>query len=205
MAAAEVMASMRRVFAPTDWLDVILNRPICEVDDTWVPPHSSRLKSSISSTRTNSPYFSSKNASAPISAAYSRVVTNGRTAWFSVMRRLTRSSTWRSCSAVGASRTAKSKRRRSGRTMDPPCRTCSPSTMRRALCSRCVAVWLQAVWCRRTAFTMALARSPSATLPSTGRATTTWSFSNLTTLSTSSLPASVWIQPVSATCPPPSA
>ncbi len=56
------MASMRRVLAPTDWLDVILKRPICEVDETWVPPQSSRLKSSISSTRTNSPYFSSKNA-----------------------------------------------------------------------------------------------------------------------------------------------
>ena len=62
MAAAEVIASMRRVLAPTDWLEVILNRPICEVDETCVPPHSSRLKSSISSTRTNSPYFSSKNA-----------------------------------------------------------------------------------------------------------------------------------------------
>ncbi|OPZ42704.1 MAG: hypothetical protein BWY94_02059 [Actinobacteria bacterium ADurb.BinA094] len=83
---------MRRVLAPTDWLAVILKRPICEVEETWVPPQSSRLKSSISSTRTNSPYFSSKNASAPISAAYSRVVTNGRTAWFSTMRRLTRSS-----------------------------------------------------------------------------------------------------------------
>ena len=66
-------------------------------------------------------------------------------------------------------------------------------------------MWLQAVWWRRTALTMALARSPSTTLPSTWRATTTWSFSNLTTLSTSSLPESVWIQPVSATCPPPSA
>ncbi len=66
-------------------------------------------------------------------------------------------------------------------------------------------MWLQAVWWRRTALTIALARSPSTILPSTGRATMTWSFSNLTTLSTSSLPESVWIQPVSATWPPPSA
>ena len=95
---------MRRVLAPTEVLAVILQRPICEVDDTCVPPHSSRLKSSISSTRTNSPYFSSKNARAPISAAYSRVVTKGRTGWFSTMRRFTRSSIWRSSAAVGARR-----------------------------------------------------------------------------------------------------
>ena len=38
---------------------------------------SSRLKSSISRTRTNSPYFYRRSARAPISAAYSRVVTKG--------------------------------------------------------------------------------------------------------------------------------
>ena len=64
-----VTASMRRRFAPTLVSEVILTKPISLVAETWVPPHSSCEKPSMSSTRTNSPYFSPNSAMTPASRA----------------------------------------------------------------------------------------------------------------------------------------
>ena len=64
-----VTASIRRRFAPTLVSDVIFTKPISLVADTCVPPQSSCENPSMSSTRTNSPYFSPKSAITPASRA----------------------------------------------------------------------------------------------------------------------------------------
>ena len=56
---------------------------------TCVPPHSSRETSSISTMRTQSPYFSPNSAIAPSASASSRVVSIARTAWLPAIQPLT--------------------------------------------------------------------------------------------------------------------
>ena len=70
---------MRRAPEPTDVSERITNGPISAVERTCVPPHSSREKPSISTTRTSSPYFSPKSIVAPSERASSIDVTNVRT------------------------------------------------------------------------------------------------------------------------------
>ena len=64
-AAAPVTASMRRIPEPMLRSPVMMKLPISPDARQWVPPHSSWLKPSTRIVRTLSPYFSSKNASAP--------------------------------------------------------------------------------------------------------------------------------------------
>src|SRR2546425_829133 len=56
---------MRRTPAPIARSGPSSARPICPLRSTWVPPHSSRAQSPKATTRTRSPYFSSKSATAP--------------------------------------------------------------------------------------------------------------------------------------------
>ena len=56
---------MRRMPEEIELSPVILKTPISPLERRWVPPHSSREKPSRSTTRTLSPYFSSKMAMAP--------------------------------------------------------------------------------------------------------------------------------------------
>ena len=60
---------MRRVPAATPLSETIAKSPISPVARTCVPPHSSRLKPGIETTRTVSPYFSPKSAIAPAAIA----------------------------------------------------------------------------------------------------------------------------------------
>ena len=110
---------------------------------TCVPPQSSRLKPPMSTTRTRSPYFSPNSAITPSALASSSdfsVMVSGTSARiFS----LTIASTRAISSAVIAALWVKSKRRRSASTSEPDCSAPSPSTLRSAWCSRCVAVWLR--------------------------------------------------------------
>ena len=168
MAAAEVMASMRRVLAPTDWLDGDLEeadlrggrdvRAAAELAAEVVDlEHAHELAVLLLEER------ESADLGGVLAGGHERahrvVLDDAPVDEVLDLAQLLRRSAPRA-------RRSRSAGARDG-PCDPPCRTCSPSTMRRALCSRCVAVWLQAVWCRRTALTMALARSPSTTLPST--------------------------------------
>ena len=68
-AAAPVTASMRRIPEPMLRSPVMTKLPICPDARQCVPPHSSWLKPSTRIVRTLSPYFSSKNASAPAACA----------------------------------------------------------------------------------------------------------------------------------------
>ncbi len=65
-AALPVTASIRLMPAATLASDSILKTPASPVRLVWVPPQSSLLKSPIETTRTRSPYFSSKSATAPV-------------------------------------------------------------------------------------------------------------------------------------------
>ena len=67
-ALSPVIASIRRTPAAIALSDTILNRPICPVAFTCVPPHSS-TDSPKRITRTESPYFSPNSIIAPISLA----------------------------------------------------------------------------------------------------------------------------------------
>ena len=125
---------------------MITNAPISAVERTWVPPHSSRETSGISTTRTCSPYFSPNSMVAPSSRACGCVVTKMCSGWFCddvlVHDRLDPGDLRRRSSARrGGSRTAACR----GPTYDPAWATWSPSTSRRAACSRWVAVWLAIV------------------------------------------------------------
>ena len=68
-AAAPVTASMRRMPEPMLRSPVMMKPPIWPDARQCVPPHSSWLNPSTRIVRTRSPYFSSKNASAPASWA----------------------------------------------------------------------------------------------------------------------------------------
>ena len=69
MAPSLVTASMRRTLEPVEDSETILKRPISAVFAAWVPPQSSRENGCSSAptetTRTTSPYFSPKSATAP--------------------------------------------------------------------------------------------------------------------------------------------
>ena len=62
--------------------EVIAKRPMSPVARTWVPPHSSRLKPGIDTTRTVSPYFSPNSAIAPAAMASAVGLTSVVTAVF---------------------------------------------------------------------------------------------------------------------------
>ena len=85
----------------------------------------------MSTTRTMSPYFSPKSIIAPSFRASSIGVSKMRTGRFANTRSLTRCSTSARSSADSAAGCVKSKRSLSGRTAEPACFTCSPSTSRR--------------------------------------------------------------------------
>ena len=113
------VASMRRTPEATLLSDLMRNIPALAVLSRWVPPHSSMENSPMVTTRTVSPYFSPKVATAPralASASGSSSVVTGRP---SSTASFTRSSTCRICSGVMASKWVKSKRRRSGSTSEP--------------------------------------------------------------------------------------
>ena len=107
---------MRRAPAPVDDSPVITKGPISPVRATCVPPQSSFEKSPVETTRTRSPYFSSKRPMAPSSAAASRSVISQVTGWSSSTRRLTIASMASSVSAGTRPRWVKSKRSLSGPT-----------------------------------------------------------------------------------------
>ena len=73
-AASPVTASIRRIPEPMLRSPVITKLPIWPDARQWVPPHSSWLKPSTRIVRTRSPYFSSKNASAPAACASAMVI-----------------------------------------------------------------------------------------------------------------------------------
>ncbi len=142
-AAAPVSVSIRRTPAATGLSETILKRPMSPVRRTWVPPQSSTEKgraeaepasrsSPMATTRTSSPYFSPKSASAPALTACSGVIRRVVTSLFSRMRVFTSDSI--ACTSSGESGRGwlKSKRMRSGATSDPFCVTCSPSRRRSA-------------------------------------------------------------------------
>ena len=162
---------MRRTPAATAPSPTILKRPISPVRRTWVPPQSSVEKCLSSSappmetTRTSSPYFSPKRASAPAFTASSGVMRRVATSALRRMRSLTSVSTARMSSDVSAFGWLKSKRSRSGATSEPFCVTCVPSRRRSASCSRWVAEWLARSAVRRSPSTRSSTTSPTAILP----------------------------------------
>ena len=112
------------------------------------------------STRTSSPYFSPNSAIAP--ARDRVVVVHQARLDRGVGADLARSPAARSraaASGVTAAKCEKSKRSRSGATSEPFCVTWSPSTLRSAACSRCVAEWLSAVAWRSARSTSRRARA----------------------------------------------
>ena len=173
---------------------------------TWVPPQSSREKPGTSITRTSSPYFSPKSATAPISTASFRPMVLGTTGVLFAISALTRASTRATSSLEGAPGWVKSNLSPSGPTPDPAWRTCPPSTLARAACSRWVAVWWPMVRRRASPSTARTHSAPSgrpgsasttcATRPSTGA----WASTTRRTA-----PSGPLISPVSPRCPPPSA
>ncbi len=126
-AAVPVSASMRRAPAPVDASETITKGPMSPVRATCVPPQSSLEKSPVDTTRTRSPYFSSKSPIAPSSAASWRSTISHCTGWSSSTRRLTIRSISRSVSGSTRPRWVKSKRSLSGPTYEPACRTPWPS------------------------------------------------------------------------------
>src|SRR5919109_1088334 len=101
-ASPEVTASIRRAPEPTEPSERTTKGPISAVQRTCVPPHSSREKPGISTTRTSSPYFSPKSIIAPSLRASSICVTNARTGRFSKIRSLTIRSTSARSSGLSA-------------------------------------------------------------------------------------------------------
>ena len=147
----------------------ILKKPISPLRPTWMPPQSSEETPGTVMTRTRSPYFSPKIAIAPEATACSSDFSSLCTAWSAQTAALTSSSIVASSAAVTPVKCVKSKRRRSASTCEPACLTWSPSALRSAACSRCVAVWLRAMRRRRSASTAAPTTSPSASNPSASR------------------------------------
>ena len=109
-----------------------------------------------------SPYFSPKSIIAPSFRASSIGVSKMCTGAFWKISWFTRRSTSSRSSALSAAGWVKSKRSLSGRTAEPACFTCSPSTSRSACWSRCVAVWFAIVGKRTVQGTTARTRSPAA-------------------------------------------
>ena len=172
---------------------------------TWVPPHSSRLVP-MSSTRTESPYFSPNSIMAPVALADSMSITRASVGVLARISAFTRRSISRISAAVTAWLWAKSKRVRSALTSEPFCCTWSPSTSRRALCMMCVTEWLRMVAARSCVSTSACTASPTFRLPDSS--TPWWPNTSALILSVSSTakraPA-VLITPWSPTWPPDSA
>ena len=81
---------------------------------TWVPPQSSRETSSISTIRTQSPYFSPNSAIAPSASASARSISIARTARLALTQSFTTSSTSRTSSGESGCPWVKSKRSLSG-------------------------------------------------------------------------------------------
>ena len=155
--------------------DSTWNRPTSALEEWCVPPQSSRETSSISTIRTQSPYFSPNSAIAPSRSASSRVVSIARTGWLSVTQPDTSRSTAASSSSLSRWPCVKSKRSLSGPTYEPAWRTWSPSSRRSAACRRCVAVWLRIVARRSVRSTTAFAVSPGPISPSKGSSASAWS------------------------------
>ena len=86
-----------------------------------VPPHSSRLNPGISTSRTRSPYFSSKSAIAPVLRASSISITRTVRSWFARISAFTSRSISASSSTVTGEKWLKSNRSRSGATSEPAC------------------------------------------------------------------------------------
>ena len=106
------------------------NAPISAVERTWVPPHSSRETSGISTTRTCSPYFSPNSIIAPSSRAWSCVVTKMCSGWFATTCSFTIPlDLGELLGASAAPPWRKSKRSLSGPTYEPAWVTWSPSTL----------------------------------------------------------------------------
>ncbi len=78
-----------------------MNSPMSPVRRTWVPPQSSVDCGCTLTTRTRSPYFSPKRATAPAFFASSSAMTFVSAPALSRIHPLTRSSTFSSCSVVG--------------------------------------------------------------------------------------------------------
>ncbi len=114
---------------------------------------------------------------------------NARTGRFSKIRSFTSCSIRARSSAVTACGCVKSKRSLSGRTADPACFACSPSTSCSALWSRCVAVWFAIVGKRTDQGTTARTRIPAEN-PSPSNVST-WSSSGSLVAATSSARAPV--------------
>ena len=90
---------------------VMMKLPICPDARQCVPPHSSWLKPSTRIVRTLSPYFSSKNASAPAAWASAIVIHSMLTGRSSRTTPRTSRSMARLSSSVSARSNGKSKRR----------------------------------------------------------------------------------------------
>src|SRR6266545_4124416 len=136
---------MRRRFAPTEDSPRITTGPTWLPWPTWVPPHSSREKSPMSTTSTTAPYFSQNSPIAPDAPASARLVCQTLTSGTSTRWRFTLSWTPLRCSAGTDEKCAKSKRSRPASTSEPCCLAWSPSFWRSAQWSVCVAVWLRAL------------------------------------------------------------
>jgi hypothetical protein len=99
----------------------------------------------------------------------------------------------------------KSKRRRSGATSEPFCVTCSPSTLRSAACSRCVAEWFSTIACRRAASSNRSTRADAQRLAFPAADMSVIGTGQLTVSVTVNSPSALLNRPVSPTCPPDSA
>ena len=119
MAPSPVTASMRRTPAPIDSSFVMRNNPISPVQWQWVPPQSSRDVGPASTTRTSSPYFSSKRWVAPDASASWSGIDCACTLAFARIASFTSSSTRRSSSGVSARPNVKSNRRFGAWTSEP--------------------------------------------------------------------------------------
>ena len=183
----------------------ILNKPMSPVRCTCTPPHNSMLEPMFS-TRTLSPYFSPNNIMAPVALAASMSITRALACALSKISALTLASIAVICASVTGALCAKSKRVRSALTKLPFCCTCSPSTSRRALCIKCVALWLRMVLARMSMLTCADTVSPTFKLPDVS---TPW-WPNTSALifcvscTSNTLPLAL-MTPSSPTCPPLSA
>ena len=200
-----VTASIRRMPAATPLSEQILNNPMSPVLVTCVPPHNS-FEDPISKTRTDSPYFSPKSIIAPVFWACSNDITCAVVAWLLSISELTSSSTRNISSRETGAVWAKSKRVLLASTKDPLCWTWEPKTSRKALCMRCVALWLRIIACRFVISTLADSRSLTRMVPSSKMPwwpkTSAWIFK---VSSTKKNVCALRISPQSPTCPPDSA
>jgi len=97
---------MRRTPEAMPPSEVILKNPMSPDRQTWVPPQSSVDCGCTLTTRTRSPYFSPKSATAPARFASSSAMTLVSAPALSRIQPLTRSSTFSSCSVVGCEKCA---------------------------------------------------------------------------------------------------